>query len=72
MLDEPLADELTRGEALRFGALLHDIGKPATHDVREDGRVTFMGHDRLGEEMVRARLPAPAHERAAQPLPRGR
>jgi poly(A) polymerase len=53
VLDEPLADELTRGEALRFGALLHDIGKPATHDVRDDGRVTFMGHDRLGQEMVR-------------------
>jgi putative nucleotidyltransferase with HDIG domain len=53
VLDEPLADELTRGEALRFGALLHDIGKPATHDVRGDGRVTFMGHDRLGEKMVR-------------------
>ena len=53
VLDEPLADELTRGDALRFGALLHDIGKPATHDVRDDGRVTFMGHDRLGEEMVR-------------------
>jgi poly(A) polymerase len=53
VLDEPLADELTRGEALLFGALLHDIGKPATHDVREDGRVTFMGHDRIGEEMVR-------------------
>jgi poly(A) polymerase len=53
VLDTPLADELTRGEALRFGALLHDIGKPATHDVRDDGRVTFMGHDRLGEEMVR-------------------
>jgi putative nucleotidyltransferase with HDIG domain len=53
VLDEPLADELTRGEALRLGALLHDIGKPATHDVRDDGRVTFMGHDRLGEEMVR-------------------
>ena len=54
LLDEPLADELTRGEALRLGALLHDIGKPATHHVREDGRVTFMGHDRLGQEMVRA------------------
>ncbi len=54
VLDEPLADELTRGEALRMGALLHDIGKPATHHVREDGRVTFMGHDRLGQEMVRA------------------
>jgi poly(A) polymerase len=53
VLDEPLADELARGEALRFGALLHDIGKPATHAVRESGRVTFMGHDRLGEQMVR-------------------
>ena len=52
-LDETLADELTRGQALRFGALLHDIGKPATRVVREDGRVTFMGHDRLGEAMVR-------------------
>jgi len=54
VLDEPLADELTRGQALRLGALLHDIGKPATHHVREDGRVTFVGHDRLGQEMVRA------------------
>jgi putative nucleotidyltransferase with HDIG domain len=52
VLCEPLADELTRGQALRFGALLHDIGKPATQAERADGRVTFMGHDRLGEEMV--------------------
>jgi poly(A) polymerase len=54
VLDEPLADGLTRGEALRFGALLHDIGKPATQAVREDGRITFMGHDRIGQQMVRA------------------
>jgi poly(A) polymerase len=53
VLDEPLADELTRGQALRFGALLHDIGKPATREVRADGRVTFMRHDRIGEEMIR-------------------
>ena len=53
VLDEPLADELTRGEALRFGALLHDIGKPQTHAVRDTGRITFIGHDRLGERMVR-------------------
>ena len=52
VLAEPLADELTRGEALRFGALVHDIGKPATRDVRADGRITFMGHDALGERMV--------------------
>jgi poly(A) polymerase len=53
-MGEPLADELTRAQALRFGALLHDIGKPATRDTRPDGRITFMGHDRLGEDMVRA------------------
>ena len=54
ILAEPLADELTRAQALRFGALLHDIGKPATRATRPDGRITFMGHDRLGEEMVRS------------------
>ncbi|MGH2805441.1 MAG: HDIG domain-containing metalloprotein, partial [Thermoleophilaceae bacterium] len=54
VLAEPLADELTRLQALRFGALLHDIGKPATRAVRPDGRVTFIGHDSLGERMVRS------------------
>ena len=29
-LAEPLADEMDRATALRFGALLHDIAKPAT------------------------------------------
>jgi putative nucleotidyltransferase with HDIG domain len=53
VMDEPLADELSRGQALRLGALVHDVGKPATRGVRPDGRVTFIGHDRLGEEMVR-------------------
>ena len=54
VLAEPLGDELTRGQALRLGALLHDIGKPATRGVREDGRVTFLGHDRVGADMVAA------------------
>ena len=52
VLDEPLADELTRGQALRFAALFHDIGKPATRGVRPDGRVTFIGHDSVGEEVI--------------------
>jgi poly(A) polymerase len=52
-LDEPLGDELTRGQALRLGALLHDVGKPATRGIRADGRVTFIGHDAAGEQMVR-------------------
>ena len=48
LLAEPLADELTRGEALRFGALLHDVGKPATRERARGGFVSFIGHDRDG------------------------
>ena len=51
-LAEPLADELTRRDALMFPALLHDMAKPATHAVTPEGRVTFMGHDRIGAEMA--------------------
>jgi putative nucleotidyltransferase with HDIG domain len=54
LLDEPLADDLTRAGALRFGALLHDVGKPSTRAVRPDGRVTFIGHDAAGQRMVEA------------------
>lgn len=53
LLAEPLADEMSHGVALRFGALLHDVGKPATRAER-DGYVTFVGHDRDGAELVAA------------------
>jgi poly(A) polymerase len=53
LLAEPLADEISRATALRFGALLHDIGKPQTRTER-DGFVTFLGHDRDGAETVGA------------------
>jgi putative nucleotidyltransferase with HDIG domain len=53
LLAEPLADELTRGGALRFGALLHDLGKPETRAVGEGGRVLFIGHDHAGARLVR-------------------
>ncbi len=54
LLAEPLADGLTRGSALRWGALLHDAAKPATRAVIPlSGRVTFMGHDSLGAELAR-------------------
>jgi putative nucleotidyltransferase with HDIG domain len=46
----PLANGLTRWQALRFGALLHDIAKPQTRAVSSEGRVTFMGHDAAGAE----------------------
>jgi len=63
LLARPLADELTRGDALRFGALVHDIAKPETRVTAADGRVGFPGHDRLGAEIARAIL---ARLRAAE------
>ncbi len=53
MLAEPLADEVDRGTALRFGALLHDIAKPATRSER-GGFVGFRGHDVVGAETIGA------------------
>ena len=52
VLDEPLADELTRMQALRFAALVHDMAKPATRRELPDGRISFIGHDTVGEELV--------------------
>jgi poly(A) polymerase len=51
-LAEPLANELNRGEALRFGALLHDVAKPETRRVTAEGRITFVGHDVVGAELA--------------------
>lgn len=52
LLAEPLANELTRGQALRFGALLHDVAKPQTRRVTPEGRITFVGHDLLGADVA--------------------
>jgi tRNA nucleotidyltransferase/poly(A) polymerase len=51
LLDEPLADEMSRRTALRFGALFHDIAKPATRAER-DGFVGFKGHDAVGADVI--------------------
>jgi poly(A) polymerase len=51
LLEEPLADEISRRTALRFGALFHDIAKPATRAER-DGFVGFKGHDQVGAEVI--------------------
>jgi putative nucleotidyltransferase with HDIG domain len=56
LLAEPLADELTRGGAMRFAALLHDAAKPQTRGELPDGRVTFIGHDEAGAELARTVL----------------
>jgi poly(A) polymerase len=41
---------------LRWAALLHDVGKPATRDFLPGGRVTFHHHEVVGARMARKRL----------------
>jgi len=53
-LAAPLADGLTRGQALRITALLHDMAKAETRGVLDSGRVIFPHHDRVGAEMADA------------------
>ncbi len=47
---------------LRWAALLHDIGKPATFAFKDDGQGSFYGHAQVGAEMadgILRRLKAP-------------
>ncbi|MEY2585047.1 MAG: hypothetical protein QOD80_1073 [Verrucomicrobiota bacterium] len=39
---------------LVFSVLFHDVAKPATAIVDEEGRIRFNGHDRVGAEMTEA------------------
>ncbi|MGD8826698.1 MAG: HDIG domain-containing protein, partial [Myxococcales bacterium] len=41
---------------VRWGALLHDIGKPKTRRIDERGNVTFHGHSEVGAAMFRKRV----------------
>ncbi len=56
VLAQPLANELTRGQALRFGALLHDAAKPRTRGLSAEGKITFVGHDEAGAQIARVAL----------------
>jgi poly(A) polymerase len=49
--------EMLPGEAslpLVFSVLFHDVAKPQTSLVDEEGRIRFNGHDRIGAEMTEA------------------
>lgn len=55
------AIDLEAGEpdlVLRWAALLHDIGKPATRRHEPDGGVSFHHHEVVGAKMTRQRLRA--------------
>jgi poly(A) polymerase len=59
-LEDRLAARTGGGPDLvsRFAALMHDIGKPRTRRVLDDGTVTFHHHDVVGAKLVRKRMQA--------------
>jgi poly(A) polymerase len=42
----------TRRSLLKLAALLHDVAKPQTKAIAEDGRMRFLGHGKLGAEVA--------------------
>lgn len=42
--------------AVRWGALLHDIGKPRTRSIEPNGEVHFFGHAEVGASMFRKKV----------------
>jgi len=52
----PLSDERPTRLMLLLAALLHDIGKPATRSVEAGGRIRFLRHEQVGQEIALARL----------------
>lgn len=50
--DEEIGDGHTRLTFLRLTALLHDVAKPATKTIEPSGKMRFLGHHTLGEEMA--------------------
>lgn len=57
-LDEYLAQMVAGGHSrralLKLACLLHDIGKPDTKKEEAGGRISYHGHERVGQMIVRA------------------
>lgn len=45
-----------RASLLKWAAVLHDIGKPKTRELREPGRWRFHGHDHAGTDLAESLL----------------
>jgi tRNA nucleotidyltransferase/poly(A) polymerase len=46
----------SRKSLMKLALLLHDIAKPKCRGIREDGRITFIGHETMGSKMAREYL----------------
>lgn len=51
-LDTLWPNERPHRGLLMLAALLHDVGKPATRSLDEDGRIRFLRHESIGAELA--------------------
>jgi len=47
-----IVEDRSRRILIKLGALLHDVGKPATKRVKDDGEIWFIGHEQFGATLV--------------------
>ena len=57
-LDAILTGGMSRADLLKWGALLHDIGKAQTRTVDEQAHTHFYGHEQTGAQLADTRLTA--------------
>ncbi len=57
-LGQIVSDQRRRSLTLKLAALLHDVGKPQTRSVGDNGRVHFYQHERVGAKLAAERLRA--------------
>ncbi|MCY4528873.1 MAG: HD domain-containing protein, partial [Chloroflexi bacterium] len=50
--EEHISDGHSRSTLVRLTGLVHDIAKPATKTREENGRIRFLGHHKVGAEVV--------------------
>ena len=49
---ETISDGHSRSTLVKLSGLLHDIAKPATKTREDNGRIRFLGHHKVGAEVV--------------------
>jgi len=59
-----VSDQRDRKMLLKLAALLHDVGKPQTRSVGDDGRVHFYGHESVGARKTASQMRALHFSRA--------
>lgn len=53
-----VSDERPTWSIFKWAALFHDTGKPLTRSVDDDGRIRFLGHERVSAQLVNERMHA--------------